>query len=175
MRAWPRPVLGAYALMTHAVMAAASCLFMSMAAASDDRVLPSSTGEPGGIPSGYVFDQPELLADQVLWGVAHGVRLLGQACARKGEGAAAEAWITWQEREAKAIAAYHLALSRHYFQRDDISPLAIAAALGLKPELDILPERLLPACDTLAEALKQPRYDLERQRVELLKENDKPR
>ena len=130
--------------------------------------------EPVAIPSGYEFEQPELLADQVLWGVAHGVRLLGQACARQGEGAAAEAWIEWQEREAKEIAAYQSVLSRHYFRRDDVSPAAIAVALGLKAELDILPEKLLPACDTLVEALKQPRYDLARQRAELLKDNDKP-
>ena len=130
---------------------------------------PEQADTPMVIPSGYEFDQPELLADQVLWGVSHGVRLLGQACARHGEGVAAEAWIEWQEREAQQIAAYQAVLSRHYFQRDDISPDAIAAALGLKPELDILPEKLLPACDTLAEALKQPRYDLARQRAELLK------
>jgi hypothetical protein len=133
-----------------------------------------AVAEPVAIPSGYEFDHPELLADQVLWGVAHGVRLLGQACARQGEGAAAEAWIEWQEREAKEIAAYQSVLSRHYFRRDEVSPAAIAVALGLKTELDILPEKLLPACDTLVEALKQPRYDLARQRAELLKDHDKP-
>ena len=120
-------------------------------------------------PSGYVFEQPELLADQLLWGIAHGARLLGLACAKSGHGAAAEAWLAWREREATEIAAYHARLARHYFERDDAQPAALAAALGLKPELELSAENLAQACATLAEALAQPRYDLARRRAEMLR------
>jgi hypothetical protein len=119
------------------------------------------------IPSGYEVDHPELLADQLLWGIAHGVRLLGRACSRQGHSIAAEAWLTWQEREAARIAAYHASLSRHYFRREDVPPPAIAAAIGLKPEIDAAPDDLLPACATLKDALQQPRYDLARRRAEI--------
>ncbi len=118
---------------------------------------------------GYAFGHPEVLADQRLWGLAHGVRLLTLACAQNGYGAAAEAGIEWQEREAPQIRALNLALGRLYFRRDDVPPDAISAVLGLKAELDLTAEALKPACETLAEALAQPRYDLARRREEMLK------
>lgn len=117
---------------------------------------------------GYRFDRPELLADQHVWGIAHGARLLALACARAGHGAAAEAWTIWQEREWAQIDVIRAALSQHYFQRDDAPPDAIAAALGLKPALALPADELGPACATLAEALAQPRYDLPKRREELL-------
>jgi hypothetical protein len=118
---------------------------------------------------GYAFDQPEVLADQHLWGIAHGVRLLTLACARQGFNAAAEAGVEWQEREMPQIRALNTALGRIYFQSDDAPPDAIAAALGLKLELELAADVLKPACETLAEALAQPRYDLARRRKEILK------
>jgi hypothetical protein len=118
---------------------------------------------------GYAFDQPELLADQHLWGIVHGVRLLTLACARQGFNAAAEAGVEWQEREISQIRALNGALSRIYFQSDDAPPDAIAAVLGLKLELDLAEDVLKPACETLAAALAQPRYDLARRREEILK------
>jgi len=117
---------------------------------------------------GYRFDRPELLADQQVWGIAHGARLLAQACARAGHGAAAEAWVDWREREAARIDAMRLALSRRYFGIDDAPPDAVAAALGLKPTLALPVDELAPACATLADALSQPRYDLSRRRDEIL-------
>lgn len=157
------------------LISALCCLFFPTAlSAQTDELTDSPATTPAiqqkAIPSDYVFERPELLADQVLWGVAHGVRLLGLACAKQGYGAAAEAWIDWKEREAAAIAAFQSSLSQHYFQRDDVSPADLAAALGLKAELSLAPEVLTPACETLAEALRQPRYDLARQRMELLKQ-----
>lgn len=119
-------------------------------------------------PPGYAFDRPQLLADQEVWGIAHGARLLALACARAGFGAAAEAWVDWQEREWAQIEAMRASLSRHYFGRDDAPPDAIAAALGLKSALALPAEELAPACQSLPKALAQPRYDLPRRREAVL-------
>lgn len=120
------------------------------------------------LSQGYAFDSPVLLADQLIWGLAHGARLLALACARTGKGAAAEAWVTWQEREQTNILAVNRSLGRHYFGREEVSVDAMAAALGLKSALALPPEQLDPACATLAEALAQPRYDLTHRREEML-------
>lgn len=123
---------------------------------------------PPVVPQGYAFERPGVLADQYVWGIAHGVRLLALACAQAGQGAAAEAWVDWQEREAAQIEVMRAALSQYYFQRDDAPPDAIAAALRLSPSVDLAPDALAAACGTLAEALAQPRYDLARRRAEFL-------
>lgn len=129
--------------------------------------MPAQAQEPA-VPQGYAFERPGLLADQYVWGIAHGVRLLALACAQARQGAAAEAWVDWQEREAAQIEVMRAALSQFYFQHDDAPPDAIAAALGLAPSLDLSPETLESACATLAEALAQQRYDLARRRTEFL-------
>jgi hypothetical protein len=120
-------------------------------------------------PPGYAFDRPELLADQYLWGIAHGARLLAQACAVAGHAEAHAAWQAWNERETPEIAACAQRLGRHYYQRDDVAAAELVVALHLKPALDIAPERLEPACATLPAALARPRYDLARRREEMLK------
>lgn len=120
-----------------------------------------------GVP-GYAFGRPELLADQVVWGVAHGARLLALACARGGQGAAAEAWVEWEERERPYLTEVGQRLARHYFSADQAPPDALQRALGLQSALALPPEQLGPACATLAEALEQPRYDLARRREEIV-------
>jgi hypothetical protein len=121
------------------------------------------------VPQGYAFDQPQVLADQRVWGIAHGARLLALACARAGHGAAAEAWVDWQERESAQIEVIRAALGQYYFKTDDAPLDAVANALGLSASLSLPPEALAPACGTLAEALAQPRYDLAKRRDELMK------
>ncbi|MEW6163766.1 MAG: hypothetical protein AB1642_01755 [Pseudomonadota bacterium] len=128
----------------------------------------AGSAQDAAAPQGYSFEQPELLADQHVWGIVHGARLLAQACARASHGGAAEAWVDWQEREAAQIGAMRVVLSRHYFRTDDASPDALAAALGLKQALALPAGELGPACATLAEALAQPRYDLSKRREEVL-------
>ncbi len=125
-------------------------------------------GQESAVPQGYAFERPGVLADQYVWGLAHGVRLLALACAQAGQGAAAEAWVDWQEREAAQIEVMRVALSQYYFLRDDAPPDAIAAALRLSTSIDLAPDALAPACASLAEALAQPRYDLARRRAEFL-------
>jgi hypothetical protein len=129
---------------------------------------PACADEPA-VPQAYAFDRPELLAEQRIWGLAHGARLLALACAGAGKIAAAEAWVNWQERERPQILAAGRALGLHYFGREDAPPEAISAMLGLQPALALPPEELAPACATLAEALTQPRYELQQRRAEWLK------
>lgn len=148
------------------VLALSCALLLALSARAGEPV------PPPVVRSGYAFDQPAIMAAQLLWGVAHGARLLALACAHAGHGAAAEAWVDWQERESVHIAALRSELSRYYFQTDDAPPDAITVALGLKPALSLSAEALGPACATLAEALAQPRYDLEKRREELSKKNE---
>jgi hypothetical protein len=130
--------------------------------------LADELAEPAA-PHGYAFSRPELLADQMVWGIAHGARSLAQACMRAGHGPAAEAWVDWEERERSEILAMGRRLAMHYFAADDAPPDALERALGLQPAIALPPEQLTPACATLADALTQPRYDLKQRREEIVK------
>lgn len=121
-------------------------------------------------PSRYEFDRPHLLAQQLLWGVVHGVRLLGMACHRRGDQAAALAYVDWLDKQWPRIRAAERDLSRHYYGREQAPMEAIDAALRLKPALDRPDGELGEACATLPEALAAPRYDLERYYREKLKQ-----
>lgn len=114
------------------------------------------------IPSGYEFDQPRILVQQLLWGVVHGVRLLGMACHRRGDRAAAVAYADWLDKQWPRIGAAERDLSRHYYDQGQVPMEAIDRALNLKPVLDQPDEALGDACASLPEALSAERYDLER-------------
>jgi len=126
------------------------------------RPLPSEPSPKAAIPSGYVFENPQLLTQQLLWGVLHGVRLLGITCQARGYTAAAEAYLDWMDNQGVRVRAAERDLARHYFQQENASPEAISAALLLKATLDISPAQLAAACDSLPQALKKERYDLEK-------------
>ncbi|MDR2000732.1 MAG: hypothetical protein LBP94_04270 [Zoogloeaceae bacterium] len=113
------------------------------------------------VPSRYEFDKPEILAHQLVWGIVHGVRLLGMACHRRGDQAAALAYADWLDDQWPRILAAERDLSRHYFGREQAPLEAIDQALKLKPALDQPDEELGDACATLPAALTPPRYDLE--------------
>jgi uncharacterized protein (TIGR02996 family) len=127
-------------------------------------------GEEPPIPNGYEFDKPRLLAQQLLWGVAHGVRLLGTACHRRGDATAALTYADWLDRQGPRLREAERDLSRHYFKRDQAPMEAIDGALKLKPALDRPDADLGEACASLPEALAAPRYDLERYYQEELKQ-----
>ena len=124
---------------------------------------------PRPVPSGYAFDEPHFLTRQLLWGVVHGIRLLGRACFERGDMLAAMAYADWIDRQKPAILAAERDLARNYFGRNTASPDALAAALNLNPFLKTSADELAPACATLPAALAGPRYDLERLRAEHLK------
>ncbi|MBI5786606.1 MAG: hypothetical protein HZA64_14220 [Rhodocyclales bacterium] len=121
-------------------------------------------------PSRYEFDRPQLLAQQLLWGVVHGVRLLGMACHRRGDQAAALAYVDWLDKQWPRIRAAERDLSRHYYGREQAPMEAIDAALRLKPALERPDSELGEACATLPAALATQRYDLERYYQEKLKQ-----
>jgi hypothetical protein len=119
------------------------------------------TAQAQSQPSRYEFDRPQILAQQLLWGVVHGVRLLGMACHRRGDRTAALAYVDWLDGQWQRIRAAERDLSRHYFDRDQVPLEAIDQALRLKPALERPDAELADACGTLPAALSAPRYDLE--------------
>lgn len=123
---------------------------------------PSRAAPPRPAP-GYAFDRPRLLTQQLLWGLAHGVRLLAVTCRALDNGdVPALAYLEWSERYRDRLHRATRDLARHYFGQDDASYEALAAAMNLKSVLAYTAEDLAPACDSLPEALGAERYDLER-------------
>lgn len=122
------------------------------------------------VPSGYAFEKPRVLAQQLVWGRLHGVRLLALACRERGDDKAAGAYLAWLESQASPIAAAGQMLSRHYFGLAQAPMEAIDGALRLKPRLDVAADELATACASLPEALAAPRYDLERYYQESLEQ-----
>jgi hypothetical protein len=125
--------------------------------------------------AGYVFDNQRLLTHQMIWGIVHGVRLLGLECQNRGQTAAADAYLDWLDKQLPRVRSAETDLARHYFGRDKAQPEAIDAAVGLKPRLETAPELIGPACASLPEALRQERYDLEKyylQRREAIRKGD---
>jgi hypothetical protein len=130
----------------------------------------SAFAQERAVPSAYEFDKPNILAQQLVWGVVHGVRLLGMACQRRGDHVAALAYVDWLDRQWPRIRAAEADLSRHYFRREQVPMEAIDGALKLKPALDQPDGDLGEACASLPAALATPRYDLERYYQEKLKQ-----
>lgn len=119
---------------------------------------------------GYAFDSPRILAEQRLFGIAHGVRLLADACREVPDAARVESAVSaWRAEQQVAIDLAAAGLARWYFGREAAAAdwPAIAAALNLRERLDLPPDELADACASLPEALAQPRYALgERLRLE---------
>lgn len=140
-------------------IAAALCaaLFVLPAAAEETeaaRVAPARHG--------YAFDSPRYLTQQLLWGLAHGVRLLANACRESATSAeVATAYVDWLEREKPRIDAAVRDLGRFYFGREEITLDALTGAMGLKPLLELAPERLEAACASFVAAIGGDRYDLD--------------
>lgn len=128
------------------------------------------TAQAQSAPSRYEFGQPKILAQQLLWGVVHGVRLLGMACHRRGDRVAAQAYVDWLDKQWPRIRAAERELSQHYYGREQVPMEAIDQALKLRPTLETPDDELGEPCATLPEALAAPRYDLERYYQEKLKQ-----
>ncbi|HJW04477.1 MAG TPA: hypothetical protein VJ548_14450 [Azospira sp.] len=116
---------------------------------------------------GYAFGRPRVLAQQEIFGIAHGIALLARACALVPETAAASAtaYSQWSSANQPRIEAAERELTRYYFEPpyDAVRRLHLVQALQLKTDLGLAidgPE-LKAACATLPQALQKPRYDLE--------------
>lgn len=115
--------------------------------------------------AGYAFEQPRILVQQRLLGLAHGVSLLVSACMDQTAhiDAALAAYIPWRESQENAIALAQFDLSRHYFgaRAAEARWPDLVRALNLKNQLELAPgsAELAAACATLPMALRRPRYD----------------
>lgn len=133
--------------------------------------LPLHAETPQLIPQrqGYALDNPRVLAQQRLFGLAHGITLLAAACVREpgNSEALTLAYAAWNEMQAAAIDASLRDLARFYFgdRATEATRLDIERALKLRDKLSIKPgsKGLREACATFAEALQKPRYDLRAQ------------
>ena len=117
-------------------------------------------------PPGYVFDQPRILTQQRLFGLAHGISLLADRCFDQpahGE-EVRQAYAAWHQQQAATIALAQDELARYYFgeRADDAAWLDIVTALGLKNSLSLKSgsPKLKAACATLAQALGRYHNDL---------------
>jgi hypothetical protein len=119
--------------------------------------------------AGYAFDHPRILVQQRLFGLAHGVTLLAAACVNEPVYREPLTWVytAWKEQQAAAIEASTRDLARYYFadRAAKATKLDILQALKLKDRLSLKPasRELQAACDTFAEAIKKPRYNLSQQ------------
>lgn len=115
---------------------------------------------------GYAFEFPRVLAEQRLFGIAHGVSLLATACldAPDEADAAADAYTQWYEQQQEQIEMLRAELAEFYFgpRASEANWSHIVAALKLREAIGLAPgsEQLRAACATLPEALRQPRYNL---------------
>jgi hypothetical protein len=123
--------------------------------------VPAQEAAPWPRSDGYAFDNPRLLAQQIIWGHVHGVRLLALACHAHGDRMAALAYVDWLDRQWPRIRGAGRDLARHYFKRDRAPLAAIDGALKLKGGLDTPDEELTAACATLPKALAAQSNDLE--------------
>jgi len=115
---------------------------------------------------GYAFEFPRVLAEQRLFGIAHGVSLLATACldAPDEADAVADAYTQWYEQQQDQIEMLKSELAEFYFgpRAGEASWSHVAATLKLRQAIGLEPgsEKLRAACASLPEALRQPRYDL---------------
>lgn len=115
---------------------------------------------------GYAFEFPRVLAEQRLFGIAHGVSLLATACLDSPDeaSAVADAYTHWYEQQQDLIETLKADLATFYFgaRATEASRAHVAAALKLRDSLRLAPdsEQLKAACASFPEALRQPRYDL---------------
>lgn len=115
---------------------------------------------------GYAFEFPRVLAEQRLFGVAHGVSLLATACldSPAEAEAASAAYTHWYEQQQTQIDLLQNELAEFYFgpHAAEASWEHVAETLKLRTSLGLVPDskELQAACTSFPEALRQPRYDL---------------
>jgi hypothetical protein len=116
---------------------------------------------------GYAFEFPRVLAEQRLFGIAHGVSLLASACldVPASADAAADAYTLWYDQQQKLIETVQQELAVFYYgeRAQEASWSHLATALNLRQRLTLAPDsqQLSAACATLPQALQQTRYDLQ--------------
>jgi hypothetical protein len=132
----------------------------------------SRADEPAAPPlvsierQGYAFEYPRVLAEQRLFGIAHGIALLAEACSQESLYAQStdSAYRQWYEQQQLLVESLQSNLADFYFgpRAGQASWKHIAATLSLRERISPEPgsEQMAAACASLPEALQQPRYDL---------------
>ena len=115
---------------------------------------------------GYAFEYPRVLAEQRLFGIAHGVSMLAESCraVEPTAQASADAYARWYEQQQLQIEDLKNNLASFYYgsRAAEATWQHLVAALNLREKLSLAPdsEQLIAACASLPDALQQPRYDL---------------
>lgn len=139
-------------------------LVATMAAtfAHGDNVVPLLSAAPPG----YIFDQPRILTQQRLFGLAHGISLLAERCFEQpahGE-EVRHAYAAWQQQQRGTIARAEEELAHYYFgeRAAEAGWPDIVTALGLQNRLSLKSgsSKLRAACATLPQALGRYHNDL---------------
>ena len=146
----------------------AALLGASLLPLASDATTPEQEGPPlvSNERQGYAFEFPRVLAQQRLFGIAHGVSLLATACLDVPTEAAAtsDAYTAWYESQELLIDTVRNELAAFYFgpRADEARWKHLVRALNLREQLGLAADskELAAACMTLPEALRQPRYDL---------------
>lgn len=117
---------------------------------------------------GYAVDQPEILMRQRLFGLAHGLSLLAASCLDLPEHSRLiqDAYATWHAAQARAIETIVRDLARYYFgsRADEAAWPDLSRALGLADSIQpaLREITLHAACASLPEAIRRPRYALDK-------------
>lgn len=125
---------------------------------------------------GYDFEQPKILLRQRLFGLAHSLSMLAAACLDLPEHSRQiqDAYAAWHARQGKSIETLANDLAVYYFGPREGEALWPDLARALNLADSILPAlgqvSLGDACASLPEAIKRPRYELDK----LLAEGDAP-
>ena len=118
---------------------------------------------------GYAFDQPRVLVQQRLFGLAHGVTLLAGICNQdgavtKGREALLLAYAQWDEEQSTFIDGLERSLAGYYFGERALEAkwpdIAVAIGLGQNLGLQRGSMEMMAACDSLPQTLQKPRYNL---------------
>jgi len=121
-----------------------------------------------------VFNQPELVSTQRVFGVANATVMLGTAChAFPAATAAYEAWQTENQSTMQTLTA---TLAVHYRIALDTpnQQSRVAQAMHLKTSLDLSPDTLDEVCPTLADTLALPQMNLQQRYRDTLAEVSDP-
>ena len=148
-------------------LALAGLLCGALTASGAESVQPAAAPSLVAIErQGYAFEFPRVLAEQRLFGIAHGIALLAEACSHEPVQAqsTAQAYRQWYEQQQLLIddLKHNLAVFYYGPNAAQASWSHIASALNLRTRVSPEPgsEQMAAACASLPEALQQPRYDL---------------
>jgi hypothetical protein len=122
----------------------------------------------------YVFDQPELVSAQRVFGVGNATIMLAEACHEFPEASAA--YNVWLQRNEPFFQRLAVMLAVYYRIDPEVPDIRerVANAMHLKTVLDLSSTTLKEACPTMPQTLASPHYDLQDRYQVSLKEVQDP-